>query len=149
MDFEKKVIKKKNKCMAKRKERFAKLYALIESFLSFCPRSFIILLSCYIPALIFCPKSPAVLMSCYVLTLIFCSKSPVVLWFCYMPALVSYPKSPVVLLFCYILALAASSALFLPCYAFISYCRISALLLLLFMLNPLLILGFSPLRTLK
>ena len=51
-DFEEKVVKKKNKCVAKSKERLAKLCATIGSLLSPCPESSLFLLPCSIPAFV-------------------------------------------------------------------------------------------------
>lgn len=148
-DFEKEIVKKKNKLMAKKKKRLAKLYTLIGSRLSFCPRSSTVLLSYYISVLVFHPRFPAVLLFCRMLTLVSCPRSCTVLLFCYMPAPISCPRSLVILLSCYIPAPTAFATFFLPHHTLVSGCKISALLLPLFMPNPLFILRSLFFRTFK
>lgn len=72
-----------------------------------------------------CLRSPAVLLSC-------CASAPV---FCL--------ASPALLLSCCLPVPALSAAFFLPRHTFFPYCRISALFLPLYMLNPPIFLGFS------
>ena len=66
-DSEEEVVKKKNKCTAKRKERLAKLCASVGSPLFFCPESSLFStprsISAPVPALFFRPGSPVVLSS--------------------------------------------------------------------------------------
>lgn len=100
-------------------------------------------------------------------TPISCHKSPTVSLFCYIPAAVSYPRSPVappprcvpaivshsgsfaILSYCCLPAPAVSAVFSLLCYASISYCRISALLLLLPIFGSSPFLGSLPLKTFK
>lgn len=160
-DSEEKVVKKKNKCMAIKKEQLAKLHAPIRSPLSICPKSSPLLLPSSMPTPmpapvttpVSCPESPAVLSSYCVPTPVSCPGSPAVLSSCRMPALVSRPGSPTVLSSCCLPApisrlgsLAVSSSCYMPApIAFatlslphhtpVSCCRISALLLPLFLLG--------------
>lgn len=129
MDSKEEVVKKKNKCMAKKKERLVKLNASVKFLLSSCPEFSLFLLPCSLPA-----PLPA-LMSALVL-------APLL-------APVSYLRSFAVLLSGCVPALTVFTALFLLYHAFISNCKISALLLLLFVLGSPLFLGPSLLRTFK
>lgn len=58
-DFEEKVVKKKNKCTAKKKKRLTKFYGFVESFLFLHSKSSPFLLPCFVPnlvpALVFAP----------------------------------------------------------------------------------------------
>ena len=166
-DFEEEVVKKKNKCVAKRKEQLAKLCTPIVSSLSSCLWSPAVLLSRYIPAPVSHHRSPAVLLSHHVLALVFClgftvlllschvlapvscPGLPAVLLFYCLPTLIAHPESLAVLLFCRMPAPAVSLALSSPCCAPVSCCEISALLLLLFVFAPPLLLRSSPLRIFK
>lgn len=130
-DFNKKLVKKKNKCKAKRKKWFLKFYTLIRSPLFFCPKFFTIWLFCYIPALIFCPRLSAVLLFCCVPAVVFCLKSSNILLSYYMPAL------------------AISAILSSICQIFIFCYRISAFLLPLLLLYLFFLLEFSLFRIFK
>lgn len=79
-DFKKKVIKKKNKRVAKKKEWLAKFYVLVESFLSSHFRFFIILSSCYIFAPLFILNP---LLFCYFIwyTLLFFVLDPLLFYY--------------------------------------------------------------------
>lgn len=82
-------------------------------------------------------------------TLISHLKSLTVLLSYCLPTLVSCPRFSAILLFCYVLVLVAFVALFLSCHISISHCKILALFLLLFVLDPSLFLGFLLFRTFK
>lgn len=128
-DSEEEVVKKKNKRMAKRKKWLVKLSTLIKSLLSSCPESSLFLLSYSVPTPV------PVLMPALVPTPL--------------PAPVSYLRSLAVLSSGRVPALAVFVALFLLCHTPISYCKILALLLPLFVLGPPLFLEPSPLVTFK
>lgn len=142
-------MKKKNKCVTKKKERLIKFYTFVGSLLFFYLWFPAILLSYCIAALVSCPESLAISLSYCVLAPAFYPGSPTILLFYYVPTPVSCLGSLIILLSCCIPALAASVAFFLPCYTFVSYCGISALLLLLSILGLPLFLGFCPLRIFK
>lgn len=130
-DLEEEVVKKKNKCAAKKKERIAKFHDFVRSLLSPHPEFSPFLLPCSMPA-----PMPA-LMLALVPTLMpaFMPASMPALVSASIPALVSHLKSSNVLLSCYALV----------------FCRqISALLLSLPSgLSLTLFLGSSPFRIFK
>lgn len=150
-----------NKYKAKKKKRHAKLYAPLGSPLFFCPESFPLLSSHFMPAfvptfmptliptLIFDPRSPAILSSCYMFAFVSYLGSPNILLFCYLPAPISCPRSLAILLSCYVPALAAFVAFFLLYHIFVFCCKIPAFLSSLFMLGLSLLLGSSFLRIFK
>ena len=138
-DSKEKMVKKKNKRVAKKKEWLAKLHTFIGSLLSpyleFSP----FLLPCFVPA------SIPVLVSILIPTLMSALISASIL--ALVSALISRSRSFAVLPSCCLPTLAASAALSLPCHALVSSCGISALLLLLSMLSPpLLLLAFRILK---
>lgn len=109
MDFEEEVVKKKNKCKAKRKERLVKFYIFVKSLLSLYPKFFPFLLLHSVLTFVPTPMT----------TLVFYSGSSIVLSFWYMPVLVFYPKSPVILSTHCMFALVScskSSIILLSCY---------------------------------
>ena len=91
-DFEEEVVKKKNKHAAKRKKRLAKLCALVGSLLSSRPKSFLLLLSCSVPAPVSAlvpapmPTLVPVTISAPVLAPFSCLGYPIVLLYGCMPA---------------------------------------------------------------
>lgn len=121
-DSEKKVMKKKNKCVTKKKERLVKFYTFVKSLLFFYLWSPAVLLSCCIAALVSCPESLAISLSYCMPTAVFCSRSLIILLFYCVPAPIFYFGSLVILLSYCKPALAAFVAFFLPCYTFVSYC---------------------------
>lgn len=153
---EEEMVKKKNKRMTKRKKRLAKLYAFVESLLFSCLKSSLFLLPyfvlisvpIFITTLVSCLVFLVVALFCYILTtIIYSGSSAILLSYC-IPAPVSCSIFPIVLFSYCVSTLTRSATFFLLCHAFISYCRISALLMLLSMLNPPLPFRFSSLRTL-
>lgn len=104
-------MKKKNKCVAKKKKWLAKLYTLIISPLLSCPECSFLLL----------PRSMSAFMPAFVSTLVLAL----------MPISVSCPRSVNVLSSYYILAQAAFAGFSSSCHTLISYYRIPTLLLLL------------------
>ena len=91
-NFEEEVVKKKNKHVAKRKERLTKLYAPIGSFMSLYPESSSLLLPCFVSA----PMPTCV--PALIPALIFHTRSPTILSSRYVPTLVSYLGSPTILM---------------------------------------------------
>ena len=155
------MVKKKNKCTAKKKKRLAKLYTLLRSPLFFCPE-FSLLLSpnsmaafvptlipTPIPALVFYPRSLAILLFYCMPAFVFCLGSPNILLFCCLPASISCPRSLDILLSYYVPALATFAAFFLPYHISVSSCKIPAFLLSFFMLSLFLLLGSYFLEYLK
>lgn len=122
MNFEEEVVKKKNECAAKKKERLIKLRILVRSLLSFDLKSSLLLLLYSLPTPIpaFVLVFVLVLMPAPIFILLFCSRSPII-W----------------------------SSGCMPTLATVSYCRISVLLLLLSVFSPPLLLGPSSLRIFK
>ena len=106
-NFEEEMVKMKNECAAKKKERLAKLYTPVGSFLYLCFECFLFLLPYSMPILlpIFVPVFLAVLLPVLL-------SAPV-------PALLSYFGSSIVLLSGYV-----------PAPVIISCCRIPAFMLL-------------------
>lgn len=123
------LVKKKNKCAAKKKERLAKLCTLVRFFLFFCPESSLFLSFYSISTLVHA------LISALVPFLI--------------PTPISNLKFSTVLLFYCVLIPAIFIALFLSFNVFISCYGIPTPLLLLLMLGSLLSLKFLPLKTFK
>lgn len=113
------------------------------------PESPTISSSCYLPALISYPGSSAVLSSHRIPVPISCLGSPAAPTSQHVPAPFPCLGSPIVLLSYYILTPAASAALFLSHYTFISCCGISAILLPLLVFCLPLFLISSSLRTFK
>ena len=151
-NFEKEVMKKKNKYAAKKKKRLAKLYVPIRSFLSSCFESSPLLLPCplHTLVLVFVFAFIPVLVLASMPVLVFHSGSPVILLTYHIHALISCPESPAILLSCYMPTPARFATLSLSCHTFVSCCKILALLLPLFSILDLsLLFGSSPLRTFK
>ena len=122
MDFEEKMVKKKNKCVAKRKKRLAKLCALVGSLLSPRPESSLLSSPYFVPAPM--PALMPALMPTLVLTL--------------MPAFLSHLGSPVVL-----------SSNCVPTPTAVFYYGIPALMSPLFVIDPPLLFGPLSFRTFK
>lgn len=155
--FKEKMVKKKNKPSAKRKERLVKFCVLIRSslfsrlksssFLSFCSVPFFV--PTLVITLVSCLEFFAVSSSFYMPALSSRSRSPAVLLSYCVPALVSHFRYPAILLSCYIPAPAASVAFSFPHYAFISCHKILTLLFPLLPLSPPLLFRSSIFRTFK
>ena len=166
-DSEKKIMKKKNKCTAEIKERFAKHHSLVRSPSSCHPRSPAILFFRYVLGPISCLGSPTILLSSCVLALVFSLGFPANLLSRCVPAPVSYPRFPAVVssccvstsissceslaifLSCHLSVPAASATLSSFCHALVFCSGISVLLLLFSVLSACLFLGFSLFKTLK
>lgn len=133
MNSKKEVVKKKNKCIAKKKATYKILYFC---WIFFVHLSWIFfLLPCFKPILVSTIVSAFMrtLISAPIPTLISHLKSLTVLLSYCLPTLVSCLRFSAILLFCYVLVLVAILALFL----------------LLFVLDPSLFLGFLLFRTFK
>ena len=129
-DFEEKMVKKKNKRAAKRKERLAKLYALVGFLLSPYSEFSLLLLSYFVPVLVpdLVPAPMLALVAAFVPALL---PAP-------MPTPFSCSRSSVVLL---------SGCVPTPSAVF--YCEILALMSSLLMFSLSFLLGSSPLKTFK
>lgn len=132
-DSDEEVVKKKNKCVAKKKWRFAKLGIFVGSSLSFHPKFSSFLLFCSMPALMH------ILVPALIPT--------------FMPAFISHFRSLAVLLSCHIpapISHLGSLIVLLSRHASIFYCRILAFLsLVLSILGQSLLFKFSSFRIFK
>lgn len=132
-DFEREVLKKKNKCAAKKKERLVKFPAFVEFFLSPSSESSPFLLPYFMPTPILA-LVPALI------------PTPVP---ALVPTFVSRLGLPAILLSCCIPIPAVSTAFSLPQHALVSCCEILVFLSLLLMLDLSLFLGSSTFKTFK